>query len=77
MEDPPALLEPRRQSQVGGVEGQVVGHEGGYEVVGVVVARLHPQGDGDVGGARGRGRSGRGEVARLQLLLEEPVGGAL
>ncbi len=52
---------------------QVVGHERGDEVVGVVVARLHPQADRGVARLGGGGREGAGE----ELVLQEAVGGAL
>ena len=54
------------------VEINVVAHEGGDEVVRVIVEGLHPH-DDRVVGLGGRG----GKVLRLQLLLEERVGGAL
>ena len=52
---------------------QVVGHERGDEVVGVVVARLHPQADRGVARLGGGGREGAGE----ELVLQEAVRGAL
>ena len=54
------------------MEVDVVPHEGGDEVVGVVVERLHPQLHVVVV-LRRRHK----EVLRLQLVVEEPVGCAL
>ena len=60
------------ESECSGVEVDVVPHEGGDEVVRVIVQRLQPESHrvlGLVGGGR--------EVLRLQLLLQERVRRAL
>merc|ERR1719204_1770699 len=65
-------LELWSQTQSPRVEVDVVPHEGGDEVVGVVVERLHPQLHVVVV-LRRRHK----EVLRLQLVVKEPVGCAL
>ena len=60
------------ESECSGVEVDVIPHEGGDEVVRVIVQRLQPESHrvlGLVGGGR--------EVLRLQLLLQERVRRAL
>merc|ERR1719201_1029547 len=65
-------LELRSQPESAGVEVNVVAHEGGDEVVGVVVEGLHPQLDVVVvlGGRQE-------EVLWLQLRLQEAISCAL
>ena len=65
-------LELWSQTKSPRVEVNVVSHEGGYEVVGVVVERLAPQLHVVV-----VLRRRHEEVLRLQLVVEEPVGCAL
>src|SRR3546814_19913440 len=50
----------------------MVFHEGRYEIIAVVIAGLHPQGQRDAGSG-----AGVGEQLRLELALEEIIGGAL
>ena len=65
-------LELRPQPQSTGVEVNVVAHEGGDEVVGVVVEGLHPQ--LHVVAVLGRRQE---EVLWLQLRLQEAISCAL
>ena len=68
------LLVGTRQSQGSGVVTNVVSDEGGNEVVGVVVTRLHPDVD-TAGPASFGGR--RGEGLRFKLVFQETIGSSL